>query len=143
MLRILKIEAKVYEILWLHLQQHQRLLEGHKQTCSLTKKELKRVKKIGEQIVTKPAANYNLKATYKLVGLTPSKLQEGFKFLYNRTVNEYVRHIRLETAKDLLKKTDLNVSEVVYSVGFSNRSYFSKKFKEKYNVTPNIFKKQG
>ena len=69
-------------------------------------------------------------------------MQDGFKFLYNRTVTEYIRHIRLESARDLLKTTDLNISQIVYTIGFSSRSYFSKIFREKYGITPNEFKKK-
>ena len=42
----------------------------------------------------------------------------------------------------MLKNTDLNISQIVYSIGFSSRSYFSKIFKEKYGITPNKFKKK-
>lgn len=141
MLRILKIEAKVYEILSLHIQQHNRILEGKKIPNTLDKSDLKMVRKIGNDILKRPAKEYSLEQLSYKSGLTQAKLQEGFKFLYNRTVTEYIRHIRLESARNLLKNTDLNVSQVVYSIGFSSRSYFSKIFKEKYNITPNQFKK--
>jgi len=141
MLRILKIEAKVYEILSLHIQQHNRILEGEKIPNALDKGDLKIVRKIGNGIVKSPAKEYSLEQLSYKSGLTQAKLQEGFKFLYNRTVTEYIRHIRLESARNLLKNTDLNVSQVVYSIGFSSRSYFSKIFKEKYDITPNQFKK--
>jgi len=112
MLRILKIEAKVYEILSLHIQQHNRILEGEKIPNALDKGDLKIVRKIGNGIVKSPAKEYSLEQLSYKSGLTQAKLQEGFKFLYNRTVTEYIRHIRLESARNLLKNTDLNVSQV-------------------------------
>jgi AraC-like DNA-binding protein len=142
MLRILKIEAKIYEILSSHIQQHNRLLEGTLLPDSLTNSELKTVKKVGNAIIKNPAKQYTLEQLSFKSGLTQAKLQEGFKFLYNRTVTEYIRHLRLESARDMLKNSDLNISQVVYSIGFSSRSYFSKIFKEKYGITPNQFKKQ-
>ena len=142
MLRILKIEAKVYEILSIHIQQHNRILEGVPLPTSLLKSELKTVRKIGNAIVKHPAKDYSLEQISLNSGLTQAKLQDGFKFLYNRTVTEYIRHIRLESARDMLKITDLNISQIVYSIGFSSRSYFSKIFKEKYGITPNKFKKK-
>jgi AraC-like DNA-binding protein len=42
----------------------------------------------------------------------------------------------------MLKNTDLNISQIVYSIGFSSRSYFSKIFKEKYDISPNKLKKE-
>lgn len=142
MLRVLKIEAQVYEILSLHIQQHNRLLEGVPLPTSLVKNELKVVRKFGSIIVKNPAKNYTLEELSLDSGLTQAKLQDGFKFLYNRTVTEYIRHIRLESARDMLKNTDLNISQIVYSIGFSSRSYFSKIFREKYGITPNRFKKK-
>tara|TARA_R110002126_G_scaffold77796_3_gene193953 strand:+ start:18945 stop:19970 length:1026 start_codon:yes stop_codon:yes gene_type:complete len=142
MLRILKIEARVYEILSLHIQQHNNLLNGDSLPGTINKSELKIVRKVGSAILNNVAKSYSLEQLSFKSGLTQAKLQEGFKFLYKRTVTEYIRHVRLESARDMLKNTDLNISQIVYSIGFSSRSYFSKIFKEKYGVTPNQFKKK-
>ena len=75
------------------------------------------------------------------VGLTALKLQEGFKYLYNTTVNEYVIERRLDLAKTLLEKSDHNISEIVDLIGLSSRSYFSRIFKNKYNISPSAFLK--
>ncbi len=97
------------------------------------------------------AADYihNNLATYKsmaqltdLTGLNASKLQEGFKNLYHKTVNQYVFDARLELAKDLLIKTDDTMSEIVYKLGLSSKSYFSRIFKEEYGVQPSTFRKE-
>ena len=72
--------------------------------------------------------------------LSAAKLQEGFKALHDRTVADYIRNVRLEEAEHLLKTTDFNISEVVYSVGFLSRSYFSKIFKTKYRCSPKEYK---
>lgn len=49
---------------------------------------------------------------------------------------EYLIHLRLEYAKELLKEESLPVSEVCYKVGYSNISYFVKLFREVTGVTP-------
>ena len=72
----------------------------------------------------------------KISGLNPSKLQLGFKYLYGKTVSTFVTEKRLERAAKLIYDTDLNVSELVYSVGFTSRSYFSKIFKNHFGVLP-------
>lgn len=96
------------------------------------------------------ASNYiqNNLATYKslpsltnLTGLNASKLQEGFKHLFNKTVNQYVYQMRIDQAKDLLMNTDDSISEIVYKVGLSSKSYFSKIFKDEYGVQPSSFRK--
>ena len=46
------------------------------------------------------------------------------------------KNYRLEKAYNLLKNTDLPVTQISFDVGFSNVSYFIRSFKEKYKVTP-------
>ncbi|WOD44393.1 AraC family transcriptional regulator [Hwangdonia lutea] len=142
MLRVLKIEAKIYEILTLHIQRHNRLQQGVPLPTSLIKSELVKVRKLGEAILKNPAKDYSLEQLSTESGLSQAKLQDGFKFLYTRTVTEYIRHVRLESARNLMMTTDLNISQIVYTIGFTSRSYFSKIFKEKYDITPNEYKKQ-
>ena len=129
MLRVLKVEAIVYEILSMHIKQHNELLSGVPLPTSLIKSELKTIRKLTKEIIDDPAKDYSLEYLSQKSGLTQAKLQDGFKFLYNRTITEYIRHVRLESARDMLKNTDLNVSQIVYTIGFSSRSYFYKIFK--------------
>lgn len=143
MVRVLKIEGIVYEMLSLHIQQHNKFQRGVQLPTSLLKAELKTIRKIGNKIIKDPSFHYSLEFLSSTYGLSQAKLQDGFKFLFNRTVTEYVRHIRLEAARDLMSNGDLNVSQVVYSVGFTSRSYFSKIFKEKYDITPNEYRKNA
>tara|TARA_R110002049_G_scaffold54571_1_gene151892 strand:- start:109 stop:1137 length:1029 start_codon:yes stop_codon:yes gene_type:complete len=142
MLRLLKIEAIVCEILYSHIQAHNKFENGVPLPTSLIKSELKMVRSFAENIVKTPSTSYSLQKLSMASGLSQAKLQDGFKFLYNRTVTEYIRHIRLEAAHELIINTDLNISQIVYTIGFTSRSYFSKIFKEKYSITPNEFKKQ-
>lgn len=72
-----------------------------------------------------------------------NKLQESFKYMYDLTVNKYMQQVKLEAAKDLLNSSDYNISQIVNMIGLNNRSYFSKIFKEKYNVSPKYFLKSA
>lgn len=72
----------------------------------------------------------------KVAGINTNKLQEGFHRIYGKTVNEYIRDVRLSKSLNMLSSGNKNVSEVVYELGLSSRSYFSKIFKAKYGVSP-------
>ena len=49
---------------------------------------------------------------------------------------EYVRSLKLNKALSLLQKNDLKISQIAYSVGFSNPNYFARAFKAKFSVSP-------
>jgi AraC-like DNA-binding protein len=52
---------------------------------------------------------------------------------------EFIRTIRLQRAAQLLEKSQLTVSEIAYQVGFNNPKYFSKYFKDEFNVLPSAY----
>lgn len=64
------------------------------------------------------------------------QLYRRIKALTGLSPNEMLRTARLNTAYILLKKKELTVSEVAYSVGFSSPSYFAKCYKEQFGVSP-------
>lgn len=142
MTRILQIESKIYHLLSMHLEMHDKYYENTIQPSSLLTEELKTIKLLAQQIDEEPSRQYSLNQLSQDSGLSQAKLQDGFRFLYLRTVNEYIRQVRLEAARELMNKSDLNISQIVYSLGLTSRSYFSKIFKEKYGLTPNQYKKQ-
>lgn len=141
-IRVLQIESEIYHLLSMHIARHDRHENNEVVPTSLLKEELAMVRRYAKKILADPSLSYNLDQISRDSGLSQAKLQEGFKFLFARTVTEYIRHTRLEAARDLMNTTDLNISQIVYTIGFTSRSYFSKIFKEKYNITPHEFKKQ-
>lgn len=70
------------------------------------------------------------------VGMSRMQLHRKLKSLLGVSATEFLRNERLKTAIVLLEKGNGNISEIAYSVGFNDVSYFSKCFKEVYNVTP-------
>jgi len=52
---------------------------------------------------------------------------------------ELIRYIRLQKAAQLLEKSHLNITGVCYEVGFNNPTYFSKIFKEEFNMLPSDY----
>jgi len=140
MLHVMMVEGYVYQILSMHMMQHNKEVMNKRPQTSLLKRELKTIRKYAKKIEKNIAKDFSLEDISAETGLTQAKLQEGFKLLYNKTVTEYIRHARLELARDYIATTEMNISEVVYSIGFTSRSYFSKIFKEKYGISPSEFK---
>ncbi len=62
--------------------------------------------------------------------------------LSGKTPIEFIRSVRLQRAAQLLQKKELTVAEVAYEVGFNNPKYFSRYFKEAYNILPSAYGNQ-
>jgi signal transduction histidine kinase/ligand-binding sensor domain-containing protein/AraC-like DNA-binding protein len=60
--------------------------------------------------------------------------------LTGKTPIEFIRHIRLKRAAELLEKSQLTVSEIAYTVGFNNPKNFSQYFKEEFNRVPSAYR---
>jgi len=112
------------------------------QNTQLTQWEIEKVKEVSDTIIKAPENSYSIDEICKQWGLNANKLQMGFREMHNRTVCSFINHQRLLKAEKLLKSTDMNVSQIVYSLGWSSRSYFCKIFKEKYQCSPKKYKAQ-
>ena len=75
------------------------------------------------------------------LGLSRVQLYRKVKALTGLTPVEQLRKARLTRARHLLATTDLTISEVAYQVGFTAPSYFTKCFKEEFNMLPGEVKK--
>lgn len=56
------------------------------------------------------------------------------------TPTDYINKFRLQQAAQLLITSDKSMSEICYTTGFNNTSYFAKKFKEHYKVSPKAYR---
>ncbi|HDZ05452.1 hypothetical protein LCGC14_0071000 [marine sediment metagenome] len=141
MLRSLSLEGRLYLILSLQLLEHKNFEENMNLPEALSKEDILKVHKLTTYILENISETTSLATLSSVSGLSPKKLQIGFKILYSKTVNEYVRQLKLEISKDYLKNSDLSVSEIVYAIGIKSRSYFSKIFFEAYDILPTDYRK--
>lgn len=106
----------------------------------LRQRDLENVKTAIEIIRADMQTSFSVNDLATQTGTNSNKLQEGFKHLYDTTVNRYIHELRMDVATSLLEHSDLNISEIVSSIGLNSRSYFSKVFKEAYGVSPRYFR---
>jgi signal transduction histidine kinase/DNA-binding response OmpR family regulator len=69
------------------------------------------------------------------VGVSRMQLYRKLHALTDMTVKEFIRHIRLKRASQLLAQQKMNVSEVAYEVGFKDLSHFRKNFKREFGMS--------
>lgn len=76
------------------------------------------------------------------LNLSRSQLYRKIKTLTGQTVNEFLRIVRLQKARQIIEtENDVNISDVCYNVGFSSPSYFTKCFKAHFGVLPTDIEK--
>lgn len=73
--------------------------------------------------------------------MSRSNLLRKIKKKTQLSASQFIRLIRLQKGMDLLKETELTVSEISYQVGFGNNSYFIKCFREHYGYSPGEIRK--
>lgn len=139
-IKSLSIEGQLNLILALQIAEHKNFINKYILPDSLSQNDIKKVHDVANYMVNNVSKYMSIKSLSSLFGLTPKKLQSGFKLLYSKSVNEYIRQIKLEIARDLIKNTDNSISEIVYSIGYRSRSYFSKIFYDKYSILPTDYR---
>lgn len=77
------------------------------------------------------------------VGLSRPQLYRKITALSGRAPNDFLRDIRIERGWNLLRRKKGNISQVAIEVGYSNPSYFTKCFTERYGITPSKFIRQA
>jgi signal transduction histidine kinase/ligand-binding sensor domain-containing protein/DNA-binding response OmpR family regulator len=75
----------------------------------------------------------------KHVGMSRSSLYSKVLEVTGQSPVEYIRSVKLDKAAVLLEKSDMNVAQIAYSVGFSTPNYFAKSFKSKFGMLPSEF----
>ena len=70
-----------------------------------------------------------------------SKISHTFKAKTGKTFREYLTDLRLNDALSLLKYSNLNITEIAYSIGFIDSAYFSNVFKAKVGTSPLNYRK--
>ena len=76
----------------------------------------------------------------KKFGISQSYLPKQFKAQMGVTPTEYLCQVRVQAAKDLLRRSDMPIYEVAQNVGIHNVSYFIKVFKKYEELTPYTYR---
>ncbi|WP_456442172.1 hybrid sensor histidine kinase/response regulator transcription factor [Psychroserpens sp.] len=134
------LKAKVTTLIKLRVQLQSRysqeviLVPKNVTIHNLDEQFLEKVQTILDANLVEPS--FTIEEFSHTIGMSRMQLHRKLKALTGLSASEFVRSQRLKLAAQLLKKSDINISQVGYQVGFNNHSYFTKCFKLKYDCTP-------
>lgn len=75
----------------------------------------------------------------KYLGFSKSHLYRKMISITGRPLNQFIKHYRLNKALILLNKKNKNISEIAFETGFNTPAYFSKCFREIFDVLPSNY----
>ena len=84
--------------------------------------------------------NYNRKITLQdiadHVNLSKSECSRFFKKATGETIFEYLLKYRIEKSIELLRTTDMTITEIAYETGFMSQSYYDQRFRKIKGISP-------
>lgn len=114
--------------------------KAKEKTTTLDNEFIKNILNYINENISKPELSVEVLASKAF--LSRSQLYRKIKTLTGVTVNEFIRNVRLEKAKELIELGNDTITEISFKVGFSSPSYFTKCYKEKYGYLPTQNNKQ-
>jgi len=100
---------------------------------------LRRARDHADRHYTEPL---DLERLAAVAGISKFHFQRLFKATYGLTPAAYLSQRRVERAQDLLRATNLTVTEVCHAVGFSSLGSFSSRFHELVGESPSGFQRR-
>ncbi len=105
----------------------------------LDKLLLEKATKAVEENLSEP--DFDVTALASAANMSRSTLTRKLKAITGRTPLEFIRNIKMEYAKQMLKDKDRSVTEIATTLGYQDRKYFTSCFKEESGMTPSEFRK--
>lgn len=74
----------------------------------------------------------------QVVKISTRQLERLFSKYVGSSPKRYYLHLRLEKARDLLRQTELSVTDICVACGFKSLSHFSKSYRGAYGISPGL-----
>ncbi len=128
-------------VLLSHLAHHFQAAERLKPMYDRQQVKIDRLQKVFAYVDSHYAEPIALPRMASLAGLSTQRFYMLFKKAAGLTLVEYVTQVRLTHAAQLLQGTTQSIAEIAAAVGFSDQSYFDRRFRRHFGRTPSQFRK--
>ena len=92
------------------------------------------------QEITQNYREASLSNVARTYGVSLAYVSECVRAQTGRTYKELLQKHRMETAARLLRRSDLNIQQIITQVGYENTSYFYRLFHERYGLSPREYR---
>jgi AraC-like DNA-binding protein len=113
-----------------------------KATESQQLRELVRLRRVRDRIDREYAQPLDVEALARGVQMSAGHLSRQFKLAYGESPYSYLMTRRIERAMALLRRGDLSVTDVCFTVGCASLGTFSTRFNELVGMSPGAYRRQ-
>ncbi|MBE6088262.1 MAG: AraC family transcriptional regulator [Clostridium beijerinckii] len=138
----LAIKSQVYDLIVILLRGYIKKIYNESELKSKMLL-LQRFKDVIDYIENNFTEKIDLEKLSKIAGFSKGHFCRLFKQITSMSAIDYINNLRINKAFDLLKNSDLNITEIAVSCGFSDSNYFSRIFKNHKKISPMQTKKQS
>ena len=106
-------------------------------------RDLARLRRVRDRIDREYAQPLDVEALARGVNMSAGHLSRQFRLAYGESPYSYLMTRRIERAMALLRRGDMSVTHVCFTVGCSSLGTFSTRFTELVGVPPSIYRRQA
>lgn len=104
---------------------------------------LVRLRRVRDRIDREYAQPLDVEALARGASMSAGHLSRQFKLAYGESPYSYLMTRRIERAMSLLRRGDLSITEICFTVGCSSLGTFSTRFSELVGVPPSVYRREG
>lgn len=108
---------------------------------SFSANNVKIIKNIQKELINDLTSEITLDELSSKYGLSKTTIKNCFKGVYGKPLFSWYKEYKLNHAANLLKNTNLSISEIALMIGYTNSSKFAAAFKQYCGVTPSQYRK--
>ncbi len=105
--------------------------------------ELARLRRVRDRIDREYARPLDVEALARGAHMSAGHLSREFRLAYGESPYGYLMTRRIERAMALLRRGDLNVTEVCFAVGYASLGTFSTRFTELVGMSPGAYRRHA
>jgi AraC-like DNA-binding protein len=135
------LEGKVLELMGMLIAQEIEICDGKSNIQPLQPDVVQRIHHAREIILQRLDNPLSLNELARRVGLNECTLKRGFRSCFGTTVFGYLRHYKLEQARQLLEAGEMKITEIAHAMGYNSRSPFAAAFRKQFGMNPKEYQK--
>jgi signal transduction histidine kinase/DNA-binding response OmpR family regulator/ligand-binding sensor domain-containing protein len=94
-----------------------------------------------EDNITEP--EFHVDQFCRAIGMSRTQAYRKVKSISGFSMNEFITHVKLKRAAQLLVESEMNISEIAYSLGFCDHAHMSRHFRKAFGYPPKEYRKRN